>query len=134
MASGWLDASRLHFRAKFLSIRNSLIHWFEHVNNYVINRSPSIIQSLLIAHKPSYFITISRSSVETASNLAMPTILIIGATRGLGFELAKAYASKPDNYVLATARTSNPPANCMSSISIALFGQEYLPGMPTEGH
>lgn len=43
----------------------------------------------------------------------MPVILIVGATRGLGASLVKLYASNADNYVLATARTSNPPANSM---------------------
>ncbi|KAF2787625.1 NAD(P)-binding protein [Melanomma pulvis-pyrius CBS 109.77] len=41
----------------------------------------------------------------------MPVILIVGATRGLGASLAKAYASQPDNHVFATARSSNPPSN-----------------------
>ncbi|KAF1994534.1 NAD(P)-binding protein [Amniculicola lignicola CBS 123094] len=41
----------------------------------------------------------------------MPTVLIVGATRGLGASLAKAYTSQPGYTVLATARTSNPPAN-----------------------
>ncbi|OCK85074.1 NAD(P)-binding protein [Lepidopterella palustris CBS 459.81] len=40
----------------------------------------------------------------------MPNVLIVGATRGLGAELAKYYASKGNN-VFATARTSNPPSN-----------------------
>ena len=39
----------------------------------------------------------------------MPTILIVGATRGLGASLANAYQSDPNNRVLATARTANPP-------------------------
>ncbi|KAH7066981.1 hypothetical protein BKA63DRAFT_132208 [Paraphoma chrysanthemicola] len=41
----------------------------------------------------------------------MPTILVVGATRGLGASIVKTYAASPDNCVLATARTSNPPAN-----------------------
>ena len=49
------------------------------------------------------------------STSTMTVILIVGATRGLGYSLAKTYASNPENYVLATARTSNPPANCMLS-------------------
>ncbi|OCL05337.1 NAD(P)-binding protein [Glonium stellatum] len=40
----------------------------------------------------------------------MSNVLIVGATRGLGAELAKYYASIGQN-VLATARTSNPPPN-----------------------
>ncbi|KAF2683817.1 NAD(P)-binding protein [Lentithecium fluviatile CBS 122367] len=41
----------------------------------------------------------------------MPTILVVGATRGLGASLANAYAYAPNNTVLATARSSDPPAN-----------------------
>jgi len=41
----------------------------------------------------------------------MPAILIVGATRGLGASLVKLYASDSNNYVFATARTSNPPEN-----------------------
>lgn len=51
----------------------------------------------------------------------MAIILIVGATRGLGYSLAKAYASVPDNYVLATARTSNPPPNSKNL--------QYIPGI-----
>ncbi|KAF2120073.1 hypothetical protein BDV96DRAFT_610161 [Lophiotrema nucula] len=50
----------------------------------------------------------------------MPTVLIVGATRGLGASLAKAYA-KADNQVLATARSSNPPANSKNIT--------YIPGI-----
>lgn len=42
----------------------------------------------------------------------MPNILIVGATRGLGAELVKAYTSGADNYVLATARSNSPPSDC----------------------
>ncbi|KAF2625028.1 NAD(P)-binding protein [Macroventuria anomochaeta] len=41
----------------------------------------------------------------------MPVILIVGGTRGLGASLVKLYASDLNDYVFATARTSNPPAN-----------------------
>ncbi|KAF2033968.1 NAD(P)-binding protein [Setomelanomma holmii] len=41
----------------------------------------------------------------------MPTILVVGATRGLGASIVKTYAADPKNQVLATARTTNPPAN-----------------------
>ncbi|KAF1347389.1 NAD(P)-binding protein [Lizonia empirigonia] len=51
----------------------------------------------------------------------MPVILVVGATRGLGASLVKLYASDPNNYVLATARTSNPPANGKNII--------YIPGV-----
>ncbi|KAH7128455.1 hypothetical protein B0J11DRAFT_525007 [Dendryphion nanum] len=51
----------------------------------------------------------------------MTVILIVGATRGLGYSLAKAYTSNPENYVLATARTSNPPANTKNL--------QYIPGI-----
>ena len=43
----------------------------------------------------------------------MPIILSVGATRGLGASLVHVYSSDPKNTVLATARTSNPPANSM---------------------
>ncbi|KAF2466274.1 NAD(P)-binding protein [Lindgomyces ingoldianus] len=48
----------------------------------------------------------------------MPVILLVGATRGLGASLAKAYASVPDNYVLATARNTTTPANTKNVIYI----------------
>jgi NAD(P)-dependent dehydrogenase (short-subunit alcohol dehydrogenase family) len=41
----------------------------------------------------------------------MPTILIVGATRGLGASIVKHYATDPNNHVLATARASDPPAD-----------------------
>ncbi|KZM28122.1 uncharacterized protein EKO05_0006788 [Ascochyta rabiei] len=51
----------------------------------------------------------------------MPVILVVGATRGLGASLVTLYASDPNNYVLATARTSNPPANSKNIV--------YVPGI-----
>ncbi|KAF3034129.1 hypothetical protein E8E12_001072 [Didymella heteroderae] len=51
----------------------------------------------------------------------MPAVLIVGATRGLGASLVKLYASDSNNYVFATARTSDPPAD---SKNIA-----YIPGV-----
>ncbi|KAL1594071.1 hypothetical protein SLS59_009102 [Nothophoma quercina] len=51
----------------------------------------------------------------------MPVILIVGATRGLGASLVKLHASNADNYVFATARTSNPPANSKNVV--------YIPGV-----
>lgn len=47
----------------------------------------------------------------------MPAILIVGATRGLGASLVKLYASDTNNYVFATARTSDPPANSTWDLS-----------------
>jgi NAD(P)-dependent dehydrogenase (short-subunit alcohol dehydrogenase family) len=41
----------------------------------------------------------------------MPTILVVGATRGLGASIVKTYAADANNRVFATARTSSPPAN-----------------------
>src|ERR1700760_2023056 len=38
----------------------------------------------------------------------MPVILIVGATRGLGNELLKQYASSPSNVVYGTARGAAP--------------------------
>ena len=35
----------------------------------------------------------------------MPTILVVGASRGLGSELVKKYAANPDNTVIATSRS-----------------------------
>lgn len=40
----------------------------------------------------------------------MPNILIIGATRGLGASLAKAYAANSSNIVYGTTRSSSGPA------------------------
>lgn len=39
----------------------------------------------------------------------MPTILIIGATRGLGASLANAYASQPSTTVFGTTRAAHAP-------------------------
>lgn len=39
----------------------------------------------------------------------MPNVLIIGATRGLGAELAKAYASESLNLVYGTTRSAEAP-------------------------
>ncbi|KAF1939941.1 NAD(P)-binding protein [Clathrospora elynae] len=41
----------------------------------------------------------------------MSTILVVGATRGLGASLVETYAADADNHVLATARSSEPPAS-----------------------
>jgi NAD(P)-dependent dehydrogenase (short-subunit alcohol dehydrogenase family) len=41
----------------------------------------------------------------------MPTILVVGATRGLGASIVQTYAADADNRVLATARSSSPPAD-----------------------
>ena len=41
----------------------------------------------------------------------MPTILIIGATRGLGASLANAYASQPNTTVYGTTRSATPPSS-----------------------
>ncbi|KAJ4341277.1 hypothetical protein N0V95_007283 [Ascochyta clinopodiicola] len=47
----------------------------------------------------------------------MPVILVVGATRGLGASLVELYASDPNNYVLATARATDPPANSTIEVS-----------------
>lgn len=39
----------------------------------------------------------------------MPTILIVGATRGLGASLAKAYATKANTTVFGTTRSASNP-------------------------
>ncbi|KAF2271871.1 NAD(P)-binding protein [Westerdykella ornata] len=58
----------------------------------------------------------------------MPTVLIVGATRGLGAELAKAYVSNvPQSRVYATARSSSPPEN-----SIIAENLVYVPGVDLE--
>jgi NAD(P)-dependent dehydrogenase (short-subunit alcohol dehydrogenase family) len=41
----------------------------------------------------------------------MPTILVVGATRGLGASIVKTYAADASNHVLATARSSDTPAD-----------------------
>jgi NAD(P)-dependent dehydrogenase (short-subunit alcohol dehydrogenase family) len=48
----------------------------------------------------------------------MPTILVVGATRGLGASIVNAYAADANNHILATARTSNPPANSMAPLCL----------------
>ncbi|KAJ4985778.1 oxidoreductase [Stagonosporopsis vannaccii] len=40
----------------------------------------------------------------------MPTVLIVGATRGLGASLVQLYANDASNNVFGTARSSEPPA------------------------
>jgi NAD(P)-dependent dehydrogenase (short-subunit alcohol dehydrogenase family) len=39
----------------------------------------------------------------------MPTVLIIGATRGLGASLANAYAAHEDTTIFGTTRSATPP-------------------------
>jgi hypothetical protein len=41
----------------------------------------------------------------------MPSVLIIGATRGLGLALANLYASTPENTVFGTTRSATAPSN-----------------------
>jgi NAD(P)-dependent dehydrogenase (short-subunit alcohol dehydrogenase family) len=41
----------------------------------------------------------------------MPSVLIIGATRGLGASLANTYASDPSNTVYGTTRSSTAPSD-----------------------
>ena len=41
----------------------------------------------------------------------MPTILIIGATRGLGASLAETYALQPSTTILGTTRKGSAPTN-----------------------
>ena len=41
----------------------------------------------------------------------MPTVLVIGATRGLGASLANAYSSQPNTVVYGTTRDSGPPSH-----------------------
>ncbi|KAF2827950.1 NAD(P)-binding protein [Ophiobolus disseminans] len=41
----------------------------------------------------------------------MPTILVVGATRGLGASIVNTYAADSNNHVLATSRASDPPAD-----------------------
>jgi NAD(P)-dependent dehydrogenase (short-subunit alcohol dehydrogenase family) len=51
----------------------------------------------------------------------MPTILVVGATRGLGASIVQNYATDANNRVLATARTSSPPANSKRSLALAVI-------------
>jgi NAD(P)-dependent dehydrogenase (short-subunit alcohol dehydrogenase family) len=46
----------------------------------------------------------------------MPTILVVGAARGLGASLVQKYAADANNHILATARTSEPPENSEQSL------------------
>jgi NAD(P)-dependent dehydrogenase (short-subunit alcohol dehydrogenase family) len=41
----------------------------------------------------------------------MPTVLVVGATRGLGASLVAQYAARPGTTVLATTRSSAPPSD-----------------------
>ncbi|KXS18033.1 oxidoreductase [Gonapodya prolifera JEL478] len=53
----------------------------------------------------------------------MPTILIIGASRGLGSSLVREYASRADHSVLATVRGSPPSSDSSTA------GVRYIPGI-----
>ena len=46
----------------------------------------------------------------------MPNILVVGATRGLGASIVEAYVLNADNHVLATARSSDPPADSKAAL------------------
>lgn len=90
-----------------MSDKAELIHPSEHAN---------IHTSCLAYTSTPPFLQINPSEspkplIESTKPSKMPTILIVGATRGLGASLAKLYASDANNEVLATARSSNPPAN-----------------------
>lgn len=68
----------------------------------------------------------------------MPNVLIVGATRGLGFELAQYYAKRSFT-VTGTARSSTPPENTTSinwipSVDIATetAGQAIVSGLKGE--
>lgn len=54
----------------------------------------------------------------------MPTILIVGATRGLGAALANEYARNSSNTVYGTARSSSAPTDASLSKSI-----NWIPGI-----
>ena len=47
----------------------------------------------------------------------MPTVLIIGATRGLGASLANAYASQPQTTVFGTTRAPKGPSPSESKLN-----------------
>lgn len=57
----------------------------------------------------------------------MPTVLVVGATRGLGASLVEEYAKDANNQVIGTARSSDPPAatsNIMYAPNIDLESPE----------
>jgi NAD(P)-dependent dehydrogenase (short-subunit alcohol dehydrogenase family) len=56
----------------------------------------------------------------------MPTILVVGATRGLGASIVQNYAADANNRVLATARTSSPPANSKNPVLMAMISQSIF--------
>lgn len=68
------------------------LHHRRHVNLHSIHRRKDGINSINCSSNPDF---------------KMPNVLIVGATRGLGFELAKQYAAKGHN-VTGTARSSTP--------------------------
>ena len=55
----------------------------------------------------------------------MPTILIIGATRGLGLSLANTYASQPNTTVYGTTRSARGP-NAGKEVSERII---WVPGI-----
>jgi short-subunit dehydrogenase len=61
--------------------------------------------------EPLLITTASFPVSSTASLPIMSSILIIGATRGLGAQLVKRYASNSSNTVYGTSRSSTPPAS-----------------------
>jgi short-subunit dehydrogenase len=81
----------------------------------------------------------------------MSSILIVGASRGLGAQLVKRYASNPSNTLYATCRQSNPPSspsgpnihwipsidltnpNCGTLLSSALSSQKITTTIITAG-
>ena len=56
----------------------------------------------------------------------MPTVLVVGASRGLGAELVKKYAAKPDTTVIATSRseTREPSGSNIKRVSGIDVGNE----------
>src|SRR3712207_28179 len=74
------------------------------LNNQPHTSSGTIHFNTSVTHIPH-----TSSKLYANKTIIMPVVLIVGATRGLGASLAKAYASEPTNQVLATARSSSPP-------------------------
>lgn len=47
----------------------------------------------------------------------MVSVLIVGATRGLGASLTKKYASQPSNTVFGTARSAKAPVDALKGVT-----------------
>jgi hypothetical protein len=88
----------------------------ENLSHVINNTSPSLLHfsfnssiALLLIHPIWKTQSHHPAKAYERPSTAMPTILIVGATRGLGAALANLYASSLSNTVFGTTRSASNP-------------------------